>query len=84
MLSTWLLVLAVDALAPSRYASQLILVALAVVLLTARLFAIASCLVLALIFIDLVLKSIDVPAKYLFDGFLPLFDVLLGIMAFVL
>jgi hypothetical protein len=40
--------------------------------------------VLALILVDLVLERIDVPAKNLFDGLLPLIDVLLGIMAFVL
>jgi hypothetical protein len=40
--------------------------------------------VLALILVDLVLESIDVPTKYLFDCFLPLFDVLLGVMAFFL
>ena len=39
---------------------------------------------LALLLVDLVLESVDVPAKYLFDGLLPLFDVLLGVMAFVL
>jgi hypothetical protein len=82
VLATRLLVLAVDALAPPGYASQPILVALTIILLTAGLFAVTSCLMLALVLVDLVLERIDVPAKYLFDCFLSLFNVLFGVVAF--
>ena len=48
MLATGLLILAVDTLTPSGYASQTIFVALTIIFLAARLFTVAASLVLRL------------------------------------
>ena len=81
MATTGLLVFAVHTLAPARDAGETILVAFTVVLLTAGLFTVAACLMLALALVHLILEGVDVTPQDLLDSLFTFLFVVFGVMA---